>query len=198
MTIFFLDNFDSFTYNLVYELERLGYDLKVYRNDTPEQEILNLMCACTSGALLCISPGPGNPEQSGRLLPLIACVRSKFPILGICLGLQALAQSYGARIERCPEIVHGKSTHINLEPFGAFEGLGRSLEVARYHSLMATQLPDELQVIAHYQNIVMGIYHPQDKILAYQFHPESIMTPKGAQLLKQSVEFLENALKPKP
>ncbi|WP_121020293.1 aminodeoxychorismate/anthranilate synthase component II [Helicobacter vulpis] len=197
MTIFFVDNFDSFTYNLVYELESLGHDLKVYRNDTPEQELHAFMRAQKDQVLLCISPGPGTPEQSGRLLPLIDCVRGEFPILGICLGLQALAQSYGARVGPCAHIMHGKSSCIVLEPFEAFEGLGESLQVARYHSLKAYDLPASLQVIAHYQDIVMGVYHPQDNALAYQFHPESIMTPKGTQLLKQSVAFLQKrALKP--
>ncbi|WP_120946185.1 MULTISPECIES: aminodeoxychorismate/anthranilate synthase component II [Helicobacter] len=193
MTIFFIDNFDSFTYNLVYELESLGHDLKVYRNSTPEQELLALMRAQPNPVLLCISPGPGTPEQSGRLLALLDKARGEFPILGICLGLQALAQSYGAQVGACAQIVHGKSSRIELEPFEPFEGLGTHLQVARYHSLRAHQLPACLQVIAHYQDIVMGIYHPQDNALAYQFHPESIMTPKGTQLLKQSVEFLQNS-----
>ncbi|CAM2785853.1 aminodeoxychorismate/anthranilate synthase component II [Helicobacter felis] len=190
MKIYFIDNFDSFTYNLVYDLEGLGHSVLVLRNTTPANTLFERMQGEKEKTLLFISPGPSDPEHAGQLLPILAKTRGHFPILGICLGLQALAQSYGARVVRSPAIVHGKSSPITLKPFEAFKGLGDCLQVGRYHSLMVSDLPDCLQVIAHYQDIIMGIYHPQDKALAYQFHPESIMTLKGAQLLKQSLDFL--------
>ncbi|BCZ17641.1 Anthranilate synthase component II [Helicobacter sp. NHP19-003] len=192
MKIYFIDNFDSFTYNLVYDLEGLGHSVLVLRNTTPAPLLLEYMQVEKEKPLLFISPGPGNPTHSGQLLAMIDAIKGKYPILGVCLGLQALAQSYGARIVKSPSIVHGKSSTITLEPFEAFRGLGDSLQVGRYHSLMAANLPPCLQVIAHCGEIVMGIYHAKDKALAYQFHPESILTLKGAQLLQQSLEFIQS------
>ncbi|WP_163555422.1 glutamine amidotransferase-related protein [Helicobacter suis] len=190
MKIYFLDNFDSFTYNLVYDLEGLGHSVLVFRNTTPADTLLKMMQSEKETPLLFISPGPGDPQHSGELLAILKRVRGNFPILGICLGLQALAESYGAKIVRSIEIAHGMGSTITLEPFEPFKGLGYSLQVGRYHSLMVSNLPSCLQVIAHYKDIIMGIYHPQDRALAYQFHPESIMTLKGAQLLQQSLDFL--------
>ncbi|AFI05141.1 aminodeoxychorismate/anthranilate synthase component II [Helicobacter cetorum] len=190
MKIFFIDNFDSFSYNLVYELEHLDYEVLVYRNDIEPNYLMKLMNKEQEKPLLFLSPGPGNPSNSSNLLEIIERAKGHFPILGICLGLQALAQSYGAKIIRSKEIMHGKASTITLKKHEVFKGLGESMVVGRYHSLMASELPKDLEVIAKYQNIPMGIIHEQDKILAYQFHPESIMTLKGSELLKQSVEFL--------
>ncbi|WP_104712406.1 aminodeoxychorismate/anthranilate synthase component II [Helicobacter cetorum] len=190
MKIFFIDNFDSFSYNLVYELEHLDYEVLVYRNDIEPSYLMKLMNQEQEKPLLFLSPGPGNPSNSGNLLEIIEMAKKKFPILGICLGLQALAQSYGAKIIQAPEIMHGKASAITLKKHEVFKGLGESMVVGRYHSLMASELPKNLEVIAEYENIPMAIIDEKDKILAYQFHPESIMTLKGSVLLKQSVEFL--------
>ncbi|AFI03684.1 aminodeoxychorismate/anthranilate synthase component II [Helicobacter cetorum] len=190
MKIFFIDNFDSFSYNLVYELEHLDYEVLVYRNDIEPSYLMKLMHQEQEKPLLFLSPGPGNPNNSGNLLEIIEMAKKKFPILGICLGLQALAQSYGAKIIQAPEIMHGKASAITLKKHEVFKGLGESMVVGRYHSLMASDLPKNLEVIAEYENIPMAIIDEKDKILAYQFHPESIMTLKGRELLKQSVEFL--------
>ncbi|WQV02164.1 aminodeoxychorismate/anthranilate synthase component II [Helicobacter pylori] len=191
MKIFFIDNFDSFSYNLVYELECLGYEVAVYQNDIEPSYLMDLMLKEPTTPLLFISPGPGNPSSSGNLLEIIAMAKKKFPILGVCLGLQALAQSYGAKIIRSQEIVHGKATTIALKKHAVFKGLGESMVVGRYHSLMASELPKNLEVIAQHENIPMAIIDEKDKILAYQFHPESIMTLQGRVLLEQSVGFLK-------
>ncbi|WP_033751576.1 aminodeoxychorismate/anthranilate synthase component II [Helicobacter pylori] len=191
MKIFFIDNFDSFSYNLVYELECLGYEVAVYQNDIEPSYLMDLMLKEPTTPLLFISPGPGNPSSSGHLLEIIAMAKKKFPILGVCLGLQALAQSYGAKIIRSQEIVHGKATTIALKKHAVFKGLGESMVVGRYHSLMASELPKNLEVIAQHENIPMAIIDEKDKILAYQFHPESIMTLQGRALLEQSVGFLK-------
>ncbi|WP_120820382.1 aminodeoxychorismate/anthranilate synthase component II [Helicobacter pylori] len=191
MKIFFIDNFDSFSYNLVYELECLGYEVAVYQNDVEPSYLMDLMLKEPTTPLLFISPGPGNPSSSGNLLEIIAMAKKKFPILGVCLGLQALAQSYGAKIIRSQEIVHGKATTIALKKHAVFKGLGESMVVGRYHSLMASELPKNLEVIAQHENIPMAIIDEKDKILAYQFHPESIMTLQGRVLLEQSVGFLK-------
>ena len=188
--IYFLDNFDSFSYNLVDELSMLGCQLVVYRNNISAQSIFDKMCQETVPVLLVLSPGPGAPSDAGCLMELIELCKGRFPMLGICLGQQALTQSYGGVIGHAGETVHGKSSIITLNEHPVFAGMGDKMPVARYHSLMATKVPDDVEVIACYENIPMAIYHQQDNALGYQFHPESILTPNGALLLQQSIEFL--------
>ncbi|MEI8645867.1 aminodeoxychorismate/anthranilate synthase component II [Pseudoalteromonas sp. Hal040] len=188
--IYFLDNFDSFSYNLVDELSMLGCQLVVYRNNISAQSIFDKMCQETVPVLLVLSPGPGAPSDAGCLMELIELCKGRFPMLGICLGQQALTQSYGGVIGHAGETVHGKSSIITLTEHPVFAGMGDKMPVARYHSLMATKVPDEVEVIACYENIPMAIYHQRDNALGYQFHPESILTPNGALLLQQSIEFL--------
>ena len=188
--IYFLDNFDSFSYNLVDELSMLGCQLVVYRNNISAQSIFDKMSQETVPVLLVLSPGPGAPSDAGCLMELIELCKGRFPMLGICLGQQALTQSYGGVIGHAGETVHGKSSIISLTEHPVFAGMGDKMPVARYHSLMATKVPDDVEVIACYENIPMAIYHQQDNALGYQFHPESILTPNGALLLQQSIEFL--------
>ncbi|CCQ11775.1 Anthranilate synthase, amidotransferase component [Pseudoalteromonas luteoviolacea B = ATCC 29581] len=188
--VYFLDNFDSFSYNLVDELLLLGMDLIVYRNNVPARYIFDKMTQENEPVIVVLSPGPGNPSEAGCLLELIKLCQGKFPMLGICLGHQALTQSYGGIVGHAGETVHGKASIIEIDKHPVFSGMGNSMPVARYHSLMATQVPTCLEVIARYKEIPMAIYHKQDKALGFQFHPESILTPNGAQLLKQSIEFL--------
>ncbi|MCF7519342.1 aminodeoxychorismate/anthranilate synthase component II [Pseudoalteromonas sp. L21] len=188
--IYFLDNFDSFSYNLVDELSMLGCQLVVYRNNISAQSIFDKMCQETVPVLLVLSPGPSAPSDAGCLMELIELCKGRFPMLGICLGQQALTQSYGGVIGHAGETVHGKSSIITLTEHPVFAGMGDKMPVARYHSLMATKVPDEVEVIASYETIPMAIYHQQDNALGYQFHPESILTPNGALLLQQSIEFL--------
>lgn len=188
--IYFLDNFDSFSYNLVDELSMLGCQLVVYRNNISAQSIFDKMCQETMPVLLVLSPGPGAPSDAGCLMELIELCKGRFPMLGICLGQQALTQSYGGVIGHAGETVHGKSSIISLTEHPVFAGMGDKMPVARYHSLMATKVPDDVEVIACYENIPMAIYHQRDNALGYQFHPESILTPNGALLLQQSIEFL--------
>jgi len=191
--IYFLDNFDSFSYNLVDELSMLGSDLVVYRNNIDAQVIFDKMCNETDPVILVLSPGPGAPSDAGCLMALIALCKGRFPMLGICLGQQALTQSYGGIIGHAGETVHGKSSLIELTEHPVFAGMGQQMPVARYHSLMATQVPASVEVIAQFADIPMAIYHHNDKALGFQFHPESILTPNGAALLQQSMHFLANS-----
>ncbi|BBN81317.1 glutamine amidotransferase [Pseudoalteromonas sp. A25] len=188
--VYFLDNFDSFSYNLVDELTLLGLDMVVYRNHLSARRIFDKMLQEQQTVVLVLSPGPGNPAQAGCLLELIELCKGKFPMLGICLGQQALTQSYGGTIGHAGETVHGKASIIEIDEHPVFAGLGEQMPVARYHSLMATKVPKSLKVIARYQDIPMAIYHHEDRVLGYQFHPESILTPDGAQLLQQSINYL--------
>lgn len=189
-TIFLVDNFDSFTYNLVDELKTLGYELIVYRNNVPADTLFKKMQACANNTVLMISPGPGNPKQAGCVLDLIKLVRGNYPIIGICLGHQAIVEAYGGEVGGTGEIVHGKASLITHNQHCVFDGLSNPLSVARYHSLMATRVPEDLTVIAAVNNIPMAIVNESDKVLGYQFHPESILTTFGSKLLKQSLDFL--------
>ena len=192
-TVYLLDNKDSFTYNLVDELAQLDCTLKLYRNTVPAGFIFDKMLQDQqAGAtiVLLLSPGPGAPSQAGSMPELIALCAGKFPMLGICLGHQALVEHYGGVVGRAGETVHGKTSLISLAEHPVFAGLPRPFPVARYHSLMATEMPNALQVIANYQHIPMAIVHETDRALGFQFHPESILTTLGKPLLAQSLAYL--------
>lgn len=190
--IVFIDNVDSFTYNLVDEFKQLGYHLDIYRNTVRAETVIQRLeeCATKGPVILCLSPGPGHPSQAGCMPEVIRYAQGKFPMLGICLGFQALVELYGGVVDRCHETMHGKTSLIDCQPHPIFAGLPQPFPVARYHSLQAVSVPASLDVIATVNDIPMAIAAPTDGVLAFQFHPESIMTTAGTQLLKQSVEFL--------
>lgn len=188
--VYLLDNLDSFSYNLVDEVAQLGFSLKLYRNTVPAAYIFEKMQQEQQPVVLLLSPGPGAPSQAGSMPELIALCAGKFPMLGICLGHQALVEHYGGVVGRAGETVHGKTSIIELSNHPVFGTLPKQFPVARYHSLMATEVPDSLQVIAAYQHIPMAIVHEEHKALGYQFHPESILTTLGKPLLKQSLDYL--------
>ncbi|MFT5635658.1 MAG: anthranilate synthase component 2 [Cognaticolwellia sp.] len=200
--IVMLDNLDSFTYNLVDEFRCLGYQLTIYRNTLSADFIFNKLqekqqsnCA---GVILVLSPGPGDPTHAGCLMPLLALCAGQFPILGICLGHQALIQHYGGVIARAPEVVHGKSSNITHNELGAFNNIASPLPVARYHSLVASEMPPQLTMTAHFSlslnnkeiTLPMAIEHSSDAAIGFQFHPESILTTFGTNLLAQSLRHL--------
>lgn len=192
--LFMLDNLDSFTYNLVDEFQCLGFEPTVYRNTLSSDFIFTKMLehAQLTGekVILVLSPGPGEPKNAGCLMALISLCAGKIPMLGICLGHQALIEHYGGTVGRADEIVHGKASPINHYGKGAFANMQNPLPVARYHSLVGSNIPDSLTVIADYNNMPMAICRESDAILAYQFHPESILTTFGATLLAQSFTYL--------
>ncbi|WP_029299693.1 aminodeoxychorismate/anthranilate synthase component II [Aeromonas hydrophila] len=188
--IFLLDNFDSFTYNLVDQFRSLGYPVRIYRNSLPASRIMSEIAASEGDAVLVLSPGPGAPHEAGCLIDLIKLARGQVPILGICLGHQALCEAYGGTVGAAGEIVHGKRSLIEHNGHGAFAGLQSPLPVARYHSLVATYVPEELTVIAHYQGMPMAIEQQDERVLGFQFHPESIMTSEGARLLTQALAHI--------
>ncbi len=188
--VYLLDNLDSFSYNLVDEVAQLGFSLKLYRNTVPASYIFENMQQEQQPVVLLLSPGPGAPSQAGSMPELISLCAGKFPMLGICLGHQALVEHYGGVVGRAGETVHGKTSIITLNDHPVFGALPKQFPVARYHSLMATEVPNSLQVIAAYQHIPMAIVHEEHKALGYQFHPESILTTLGKPLLKQSLDYL--------
>jgi len=193
--IFMLDNLDSFTYNLVDEFKCLGFDPVIYRNTISADFILEQINACNEPVLIVLSPGPGEPKKAGCLMELIEKAAGKYPMLGICLGHQALIEHYGGKVGRAPEIVHGKASNVEHNEKGAFEHIQNPLPVARYHSLVAIEVPESLTMSAQFTTddgvvLPMAIEHRQDQVIGFQFHPESILTTYGSTLLAQSIECL--------
>jgi anthranilate synthase/aminodeoxychorismate synthase-like glutamine amidotransferase len=177
-----VDNYDSFTYNLVQYLGELGADVRVHRNDQLDLSAL----ARQPPDRIVISPGPGRPAEAGVSLAVIARFAGVLPILGVCLGHQAIGQAFGARIGRAPEIVHGKASKIHHDARGVYAGIENPLTGMRYHSLVVEResLPACLQVSAWTrEGLVMGIRHREYAVEGIQFHPESILTPCGRSLL---------------
>jgi anthranilate synthase component 2 len=190
MKIYLLDNFDSFTYNLVDQFRSLGYEVVIYRNDVDADFITAKLLNETQPVALVLSPGPGAPHEAGSLMALIGNLAGKVPMLGICLGHQALIEHYGGKVERAKHVVHGKASPTEHNGQDIFANLPSPLPVARYHSLVATQVPDCLDIIATTDDMPMAIIHREDKAVGFQFHPESILTTLGSQLLVQSLEYL--------
>ena len=178
-----VDNYDSFVYNLVQYLGELGAKPDVVRND--EVSVDALLARDADGILL--SPGPGRPEDAGITCELIASAAGRVPVLGVCLGHQAIGHVFGAVIERAPEIRHGKTSSITHQQQGVFSSLPSPLEVTRYHSLVIepASLPDTLLVTARAEDgTIMGVRHREHEVEGVQFHPESILTQHGHEMLR--------------
>lgn len=188
--IVILDNQDSFTYNLVDALATLGHQLAIYRNTVGAGHIAKQLLTSSEPTLLLLSPGPGQPKDAGCMPELISQLAGKVPMLGICLGHQAIAEYHGAHIVRAKQVVHGKASAITHQHPQIFADLPQPLPVARYHSLVASDLPDSVQTIASVEQMPMAILHPQQAMLGLQFHPESILTPRGGKLLGNIINYL--------
>ncbi|MBT8109982.1 MAG: aminodeoxychorismate/anthranilate synthase component II [Gammaproteobacteria bacterium] len=177
-----IDNYDSFTYNLVQAFAAHGADVMVYRNDAiAVDEALDL-----APTHLVISPGPGRPEDAGVSLAMIGAFAGRAPILGVCLGHQSIVQQQGGEIVRAERLMHGKTSMVSHDGQSIFEGLSNPFEVGRYHSLCAEQesLPESLQVTAQTdRGEIMGVRHKTLPIEGVQFHPESVLTPEGERLM---------------
>jgi anthranilate synthase/aminodeoxychorismate synthase-like glutamine amidotransferase len=181
--ILLIDNYDSFTYNLVQLLEQMGQEVNVYRND---QIDLSGITALNPSALM-VSPGPGTPADSGISIDAIAQLGSQIPVLGVCLGHQAIAAVFGGKVVRADRIMHGKTSRIFHDGRSIFRDLSNPFEAVRYHSLIVEQasLPDCLEISAWTeQGEIMGLRHRKFHIDGVQFHPESILTEAGKNLLQ--------------
>jgi anthranilate synthase/aminodeoxychorismate synthase-like glutamine amidotransferase len=178
-----IDNYDSFTYNLVQAFLVLGADVSVYRND----EISTGQAVEFNPTHLCISPGPGRPEDAGISLDMIATFEKRVPILGVCLGHQSLVSHFGGRIVSADRLMHGKTSMVHHDGKTIYKGLSEPFEAGRYHSLAAEMqsLPSDLEITAHTeQDEIMGVRHRELPLEGVQFHPESVLTPEGDDLLK--------------
>lgn len=185
-----IDNYDSFTYNLVHYLGELGADIRVVRNDAMDVQAAMAL----RPEMIVLSPGPCDPAQAGICLPLThAAAEAKIPLLGVCLGHQTIGEAFGGKVVRCHEIVHGKMGNMHHKGEGVFRGLPSPFLATRYHSLVVERdsLPDCLEITAWLEDgTIMGLRHKTLPIEGVQFHPESIASEHGHQLLRN---FLDSA-----
>ncbi len=190
--IFVLDNYDSFTYNLVQYLGELGAKIEVYRNDELTVEDVEAM----KPERILLSPGPCTPGEAGILVPLIRHMAGKAPILGVCLGHQAIGEAFGGHVVRAQRLMHGKTSPVDHDGKGIFAGLPTPLICTRYHSLIVAEdsLPAGLMVTArtaeeHGGSVIMGLRHRSLPIEGVQFHPESVLTEGGRQMIRNFMEM---------
>jgi anthranilate synthase component II len=181
--ILLLDNYDSFTFNLYQALSELGAKVLVRRNDMVTIDDVEDLVPMLDGIV--ISPGPCTPGEAGISVPLVRRLAGTVPILGVCLGHQAIGMAFGGRITRAPRLMHGKVSMISHDGAGVFAGLPNPFQATRYHSLIVERstLPSELEVTAEADGLVMGLRHRTLPVEGVQFHPESILTPSGNDLL---------------
>ncbi len=186
-----IDNYDSFTYNVVQYLGELGADVVVHRNDEITLDEIRTLAP----AKIVISPGPCTPNEAGISMAVVECFGAEIPILGICLGHQSIGQVYGGQVVRAREVMHGKTSMIHHADLGVFQGLPNPFEATRYHSLVVASdtLPDCLEITAWTErdgafDEVMGFRHREHPVEGVQFHPESIFTGSGHDLLKNFLE----------
>jgi len=187
--ILMVDNYDSFTYNLVQYLGELGADLTVWRNDQFQLEDIREF----DPDGIVVSPGPCTPREAGLSVPLIQTYAPRYPILGVCLGHQSIGEAFGAQVVRHKVIVHGKTSVISHDGSGVFAGLPRPFSATRYHSLVVEDLPETLEVNAWLEeaggHTVMGLRHRHYPTHGVQFHPESVLTESGMGLLANFLEL---------
>jgi anthranilate synthase/aminodeoxychorismate synthase-like glutamine amidotransferase len=190
--VLFIDNFDSFTYNLVDDFCKRNCQARVYRADT-ELEELKQVVEDFKPVLLVISPGPGTPDTAGVSIAAVEYFKDKLPIFGVCLGHQTIAQYFGGVVGHAPKPMHGKPSRVTHNGKDIFKGIENPLQAGRYHSLAATKMPDCLETTAEFEGIVMGLRHKQFPIFGVQFHPESILTPAGGKIIENVLKIAENA-----
>ncbi len=185
--VLMIDNYDSFTYNLVQYLAELGAEVRVWRNDCFALDEVEEL----SPTMIVISPGPGRPESAGLSTPIVERYAGVYPILGVCLGHQAIASAFGGRIVRTERIMHGKTSKVRHDGRGVFRGLSNPMTATRYHSLLIDPegLPDALEVCAETaEGEIMGVRVRSLPVAGVQFHPESVLSPEGKALLKNALD----------
>jgi anthranilate synthase component 2 len=180
-----IDNYDSFTYNLYQFIAELEEDVRVFKNDQISLKQIEEM----SPTGIILSPGPGRPEESGICLSVIETFKEKIPILGVCLGHQAIGIAFGSRVNRAPQIVHGKDSLIFHSRKHLFKGLPLPFKAGRYHSLIVDFLPDHFILDAETpEGLIMGMHHREFPLFGVQFHPESVLTPEGKLIIQNFLE----------
>ena len=183
--VLLIDNFDSFTFNIVDYLRQLDCEVLIYRNDIEPEKVAEIDPDC-----IVLSPGPSVPKKAGNLMKIIELYADKYPMLGVCLGHEAFIEHFGGTL-KFVEPVHGKSSAIHHDGKGIFEGIDQDFAAGRYHSLAADKVPDCLEVSATADELVMAVRHKELPLIGVQFHPESILSMKGGNGFK----LLENFIK---
>ena len=190
MRVLLIDNYDSFAYNLAQALQVLGAEVIVRRND----QLSVAEGIAIDATHLMVSPGPGRPESAGNSTAIIGALYRHIPVLGVCLGHQALVSALGGRVVPARTLMHGKTSSIHHDGLGLFAGLPQPFEAGRYHSLVVDRLPDDLTVSAYTREWdVMAVRHVSPPVVGVQFHPESILTPDGPRLLENFLAFRNGA-----
>lgn len=187
--ILFVDNFDSFSFNLVDEFAKRGSHVEVWRNDIPAGRALALALALPAPRLIVLSPGPGSPAEAGCTIELVRLAAGRIPVFGVCLGHQAIVEAFGGKVAFAGEVVHGKTSRVTHDGRGIFHGLPSPFAAARYHSLAAERVPDSLLVTARAGALVMAVAHRSLPVTGVQFHPESILTSHGGRLIENVMSW---------
>ncbi|HZC37290.1 MAG TPA: aminodeoxychorismate/anthranilate synthase component II [Sphingomicrobium sp.] len=189
--VLMIDNHDSFTFNIVEALERLGASVRTVRNEIAAEDALEQ--ALRDDALILISPGPGRPEEAGCTTELIRLAKGKMPVFGVCLGQQAMVLEAGGEVVRAPDVVHGKSSLLEHDGAGPFAGVPNPIKIGRYHSLCTPSPPSRFHVHAAIDGMAMAISDTEAKQVGVQFHPESVLTPVGQHILGNVLESFDRA-----
>ncbi len=185
MRVLVLDNYDSFTFNLVQYLGELGAEPTVVRNDQLDSE----QAARLGPERLVVSPGPGTPQEAGHSIDYIRRFSGEIPVLGVCLGHQAIVAAFGGRVERAPRVMHGKTSAVRHDGRGIFTGLPNPFTATRYHSLAAATVPSVLETCAWSEDdVIQGVRHVDLPVHGVQFHPESVLTTEGMDMLRNFLE----------
>ena len=179
--VLMVDNHDSFTFNIVEALERLGATVRTVRNEIAAVDAMKK--ARETNSLILISPGPGRPEDAGCCMELIALAKGEVPLFGVCLGQQAIVLQAGGEVVRAPDVVHGKASVLEHDGTGPFEGVPNPIKIGRYHSLCTPNPPSRFRVHATIDGMAMAISDGRAKQIGLQFHPESVLTPVGQRIL---------------
>ncbi len=190
--ILLIDNYDSFSYNLYQLIGSINPDIRVVRNDKITLAEIETLAPCA----IFLSPGPGHPQGAGICIDVIRHFGARIPIFGVCLGHQAICEAYGATVSYASKLMHGKTSIASIDPESLiFKGMGTELQVARYHSLAAQNetIPPCLQIISQTQDgDIMAVSHRQHRVYGVQFHPESVLTPRGHEIIKNFLEGITN------
>ncbi len=187
MNICIIDNFDSFTFNLLEEFQRPGISLHVWRNSMPFDEVERRLFALSAPRLLVLSPGPGHPDSAGCMNEAIKKLLGRVPIFGVCLGMQAMVSALGGVVECAPAVVHGKARLLEHDGTLIFKGLKNRIAVGRYHSLAASSVPNTLRVFGKSDGQVMAVSHVEHPMIGIQFHPESILSTEGSRMISNLI-----------
>jgi anthranilate synthase component II len=189
MNICIIDNFDSFTFNLLDEFSDPNHNIHVWRNSMSAAEVEKRLFELAPPRLLVFSPGPGHPDDAGSMNELIRSLKGRVPMFGVCLGMQAMVSVFGGTVKRAPQVVHGKARILTHDGTLIFKGLKERIYVGRYHSLCATVVPDCMNVLGRSDGVVMAIAHKSNPLIGIQFHPESILSTEGSLMIKNIIAW---------